>query len=357
VERSLRRLGDPGRSAERITHISRVASPLAVFGIPAIVAASIALFYALGAPAKLLWPIVVGVCVGTIAWLLYLRAQNLVLYVLVTAASGSLAKGGLGIAIRTHGQLNRTEESNHVAWDILVGGSNTVDIFLIAAGVILFAMVFSLQLFREWAQFLPHASTKPIQETMSTIGKSLSLADHELLQTSRNPIHKIIDLILSYCVAFDELHHATSRDLMLVAMDKWRECHASVWGTNSSRDDTIRFLVDPAKEWLSNNKTAFVQLRDFDLVEESVHMLSGFAVSPLPMAMPDVYSKTHHTEDELWRSWNEQGDRLIALRGVAAQLKELTARAGKKWSPTTMTVQRCQLPNNAMHPSRGSAVS
>jgi hypothetical protein len=127
------------------------------------------------------------------------------------------------------------------------------------------------------------------------------------------------------------VHQANTNEARLIALDEWRSYHPDVWGNGSVRDDTIRKLADPAKEWLSQIKCPYVQAEDFDLVEEVAFVLSGFAIRPSPMAMPDVYSKAYSTEDELWQRWNEQGDWYMALGGQIARLKELATRAGQKW--------------------------
>ncbi len=293
----------------------------------------IASFYAFGAPPSLLWPIVVAICAGAISLLIYLRARNLLLYVLVSAGSGCLTKGGLGVAIRTHGQVNDPEYLNHAAWDILLGGNDTIDIALIVAGVLLFAMA----LFRE---SIANQTTTPIFarfDTSPDTDQSRSNPVSDLNQSHQNPLHRIIDLLICYQSAFDTLHHANSRDAMIFAMDDWQRCHGQVWGNGNVRDETIRNLADPAKEWLSKKKNPYVQLQDFDMLEECVHILSGFAVSPSPMAMPDIYSKEYHTQDELWKRWEEQGNRLLALAGLIARMKELTARAGAKWTSRVTT--------------------
>ena len=87
-------------------------------------------------------------------------------------------------------------------------------------------------------------------------------------------------------------------------------------------------LADPAKEWLSQIKCPYVRAEDFDLVEEGACVLSGFAVSVFPMAMPKVNSTAYSTEEELWQQWNRQGDQYMALGGLIARLKELATRAG-----------------------------
>jgi hypothetical protein len=46
---------------------------------------------------------------------------------------------------------------------------------------------------------------------------------------------------------------------------------------------------------LSQINCPYVRLEDFDLVEQCAVTVSAFAVSPSPMSMPDVYSKTHDT--------------------------------------------------------------
>ena len=147
-----------------------------------------------------------------------------------------------------------------------------------------------------------------------------------------NPLHLIIDLLTKYHCSLGQVHQANTNEARLTSLDDWRSCHPAVWESSSVRDDTIRKLADPAKEWLSQIKCSYVNAEDFNLVEEGVYVLSGFAVSPSPMAMPDVYSKACGTEDELWQRWNRQGDQYMALGGLIARLKELAARAGQKWN-------------------------
>jgi hypothetical protein len=149
-----------------------------------------------------------------------------------------------------------------------------------------------------------------------------------------NPVHRIIDLLKKYHRALGRVHHANANEARLTSLEEWRSCHPPVWGGTSVRDDAIRQLADPAKEWLSQIKCPYVRAEDFNLVEEGVVVLSGFAVSSPPMAMPDTYSNAYSTEDELWRRWNTQGDQCLALGGLIARLKELAARAGQKWTPS-----------------------
>lgn len=149
-----------------------------------------------------------------------------------------------------------------------------------------------------------------------------------------NPLHRIIDLLTKYHSAFGRVHHANTDEAWITCLDEWRSCHPTVWESRSVRDDTIRNLADPAKEWLTQIKCPYVHSEDFNLVEEGAYILSGFAVSQPPMAMPDVYSKAYRTQDELWQQWNAQGDRYIALGGLISRLQELAARAGQKWTPS-----------------------
>jgi|GEM_PF-5109509 len=148
-----------------------------------------------------------------------------------------------------------------------------------------------------------------------------------------NPIHRIIDLLKQYHCALERVHQSNTDEARLAALAEWRSCHYPVWARSSVRDDTIRNLADPAKEWLSQIKCPYVRAEDFNLIEEGAHVLSVFAVSASPMAMPDVYSKRDTPEDELWQRWKEQGDRYMALGGLITRLKEMTARAGQKWNP------------------------
>jgi len=147
-----------------------------------------------------------------------------------------------------------------------------------------------------------------------------------------NPLHLIIDLLILYNRAFVQVHQASTDEARRKALDEWRRCHPAVWGSSSGRNDTIRRLADPAKAWLTRTNSRYVEAGDFNLVEECAYTLSAFAISPSPIAMPDVYSKTYNTEEQLWQTWTEQGDQVIALGNLIARLKELAARAGEMWT-------------------------
>jgi hypothetical protein len=149
-------------------------------------------------------------------------------------------------------------------------------------------------------------------------------------------------LLSRYHRALGHVHHADTKETRLTALDEWSSCHWPVWENGSVRDETIRKLADPAKEWLSQIKCPYVHAEDFNLVEEAAYILSGFAVSPSPMAMPDVYSKLYSTEEELWQRWNGQGDSYIAIGGFNARLKELAARAGQKWNSSPEGVRAAE---------------
>jgi nucleoside phosphorylase len=152
-------------------------------------------------------------------------------------------------------------------------------------------------------------------------------------RSHRNPLHLIVDLLILHKAAFLRVHQAKSNEERQEALEEWRRCHPAVWGNSSSRNDTIRRLADPAKAWLSRANSRYVQVEDFNLVEECANTLSVFAISASPMAMPEVYSKTYTTEDKLWQQWNEQGNQLMALHNMIARLQELAARAGEIWTP------------------------
>jgi hypothetical protein len=148
-----------------------------------------------------------------------------------------------------------------------------------------------------------------------------------------NPLHRIIDLLTKYHNAMDRVRHANTQETRLTSLDEWRSCHPAIWGKRAVRDDTIRSLADPAKEWLSQINCRYVHAEDFNRVEEAACVLSGFAVSPGPMSMPDVYSKTHDTEAELWKQWKREGEQCMALHALIVRLKELAGRAGQRWNP------------------------
>ena len=164
---------------------------------------------------------------------------------------------------------------------------------------------------------------------------AIETRDTDSAQRHPNPLHRIIDLLSSYHSAFGRLHQASTNEARLKALDEWRACHLAVWDGTNVRDDAIRRLADPAKEWLTQTNCPHVNIDDFDRVEGCVHVLSEFAVSPSPMAMPNIYSKMYSTEEELQNRWDEQGDCYMALGGLIARLRELSARAGQKWNPAS----------------------
>lgn len=179
------------------------------------------------------------------------------------------------------------------------------------------------------------ATTTTPAPTSSNLEQSVSAV--KLTHHLPNPLHRIIDLLTKYHCAMGQVHHANTHETWLTSLDEWRSCHPAVWGKSSVRDDTVRNLADPAKEWLSQINCRYVHAEDFNLVEEGACVLSGFAVGPFPMAMPDVYSKTDSTEAELWQQWNKQGEWCMALGGLIVRLKELAGRAGQMWNPAPET--------------------
>src|SRR5262249_39844326 len=117
----------------------------------------------------------------------------------------------------------------------------------------------------------------------------------------------------------------------------WRACHPLAWEGQTCRDDAIRGLADPAKEWLAKSNSRFVQRDDLDLVEEGACAVTSFVVSPSPMSMPEGFSGLGTSREELWRDWDRQGERHEALGGLISRLRELAARAGETWTPLSTT--------------------
>ncbi len=150
---------------------------------------------------------------------------------------------------------------------------------------------------------------------------------------ARQPLHRIIDLLTAYHGALGRVHQADTREARLEALNELRACDPAVWQGSRGRDDTVRGLADSAKARLSQPHCRHVRAEDFDLVERGAHILSGFAVSPLPMSMPEVYSERHTPEHELWQQWRGQGEWYMALGELIARLRELAARAGEVWTP------------------------
>lgn len=179
------------------------------------------------------------------------------------------------------------------------------------------------RILRAWKQQAEQATIREVEGGQS----------HQAAFLQGEPVHRIIDLLIMYQDATLRVHQSDSQDAMFSSLEKWRSCHPAVWGSNSVRDDTIRNLADPAKEWLTRSGCPHLSARDHDLVEECARVLSGFAVCYAPRAMPNVYSTWKTTEEKLWQQWNDQGERLLAIGDLIARLKELAARAGHRWQP------------------------
>jgi hypothetical protein len=148
----------------------------------------------------------------------------------------------------------------------------------------------------------------------------------------RNPLHRLIDVLTCYEAAFLRVHQAENSEARRQAINGWSECHPLVWNGRAGRDDAVRGLADPAKAWLVERKSTYVDRGDFDLVETCAFEVSAFAVSAFPMSMPDMYSDWGTTREELYQQWNRQGQSYFALRGLISRLKELAARAGQTWA-------------------------
>jgi hypothetical protein len=165
-------------------------------------------------------------------------------------------------------------------------------------------------------------------------GKFLGLtpAQFTLPSDLPNPLHRIIDLLIQYHSALGRVHEADTRETRLASLNEWSACHPAVWEGSSCRNDVVRRLADPAKEWLSQIKSSYVKEEHFNLVELGAYTLSSFLVSSSPMSNPDVYSKRYSTEESLWQEWTRQGEQYRALGDLIARLQELSARAGQKWN-------------------------
>jgi hypothetical protein len=149
----------------------------------------------------------------------------------------------------------------------------------------------------------------------------------------RNPLHRLVDLLISYERALSRVHHADTNEARLQALDGWRACHRLVWEGHTARDDALRALADPAKTWLFKVNSRYVRLEDFDLVEQAAFDATGFAVSPGPMGMPEIYSEMGTSREEQWRDWGRQGEGLSVLTRLISRLRELSTRAGETWAP------------------------
>lgn len=182
------------------------------------------------------------------------------------------------------------------------------------------------------AQFKDNVLTTSEPQNAEWIAEARALR----VKANSSPLHRIIDQLLQYHRALVVVHHAKTDQARLEALDVWHSSHSAVWESSpSNRNDTIRSLADPAKAWLSRINSQYVAMADFNLVEESVRTLSAFAISHSPMAMPDIYSKKYHSDEELWRKWNKQGDQITELDNLIVRLKELAARAGDAWVSNT----------------------
>lgn len=72
-----------------------------------------------------------------------------------------------------------------------------------------------------------------------------------------NPIHRIIDLLGMYHDTLGKIHQSNTNETRLAALEEWSSCHPMVWEDKRVRNNNIRNLADPAKEWLSNAKCPY----------------------------------------------------------------------------------------------------
>jgi hypothetical protein len=149
----------------------------------------------------------------------------------------------------------------------------------------------------------------------------------------RNPLHRLIDLLTRYESAHWQVHHAQTPDERRQALLRWRACHRLAWQGWNGRDEAIRRLADPAKSWLSNSNSRHIDREDFNLIEECAFQMTGFAVSPCPMSIPELYSELGTSRGEIRRNWDRQDENYFALRNLVSRLRELAARAGETWAP------------------------
>jgi hypothetical protein len=130
----------------------------------------------------------------------------------------------------------------------------------------------------------------------------------------RNPLHRLIDALNSYERALWRVHHANTTGARHQALDGWRACQPLAREEGrKDRDDAIRGLADPAKTWLANRNSRYVEREDFNLVEERAFCVAGFAVSGLPMSMPELYSERYTSREDLWEEWRRQSESHTAL--------------------------------------------
>ena len=124
-----------------------------VVGIPAVSCGLIAAFFLFGVPAKFIWPFVVAALAGTVAFLIYIKTKNWLLYTLASAGAACIAKGGLGLGVTARGHAKTGPENGQqafsVTWDALWGSVVVIDAMLILAGTVLFGMALYLQCKRE----------------------------------------------------------------------------------------------------------------------------------------------------------------------------------------------------------------
>ena len=156
-----------------------------------------------------------------------------------------------------------------------------------------------------------------------------------------NPLRAIIDLLILYSRILVQVHQASTDVARRKALDGWHRCHPAIWGSSSSRNDTVRMLADPAKAWLTRANSRYVEVKDFDLVEECV---SRFQLSRSAPSRCLCRISTQPRTPQMRNSGKGGLGRVTAsfrLDNLIARLKELGARAGEVWTPALPLQHGC----------------
>lgn len=165
-----------------------------VAGLPGLVVATITLFLMLKAPPTLTMPFIAGSIAAALGALIHFRAKNWFMYVLTTAATGCLVKGGLGITLQMTSQVEDQgqEHSRGGLIDLFVNtSSDIVSVAYIISGLILFCLAVFLHLKTRPVEITPAAElpvAEPSDSTTGTIATGVTAVAGVALAVTAAPV-------------------------------------------------------------------------------------------------------------------------------------------------------------------------
>jgi len=140
-----------------------------------------------------------------------------------------------------------------------------------------------------------------------------------------NPLHGLIEQLDSSVRTAWRCHHASTKDEKQETLKAWRALMDPFWGIHRIPAQAIRGLADPALSWCS--KRGLNSPDHIATVERAVELIVALAMITAPCVMPSVYAN----KEEAQKTWDRQGELLMAALASQDSLRRLAALAGDEW--------------------------